>query len=611
MSLTASYAALAVMLVRLLIKKAPKIFSYVLWSIVLFRLVCPISFESPLSLIPGKTEAIPYNIAVFQNPTVIKGIETVDNTVNDPVQSSFPTVNAVAGPNSMDAVTEIASIIWLLGIAVLLGYGMMSYNRLKNRIFDATLVRDNIFETDRIETPFVLGLIKPRIYIPTGLASKELDYILKHEQTHIKRRDYVIKPIAFCAVVLHWFNPLMWFCYSLMSKDMEMSCDESVLKQSSEDIRINYSSSLLALSARASGLLSPLAFGESNVKSRIKNVLNYKKPAFWIIVVAVVLVAAAAVSLISNPIHKDETVSKAEQLLKNKTEYVGDAPKVGNIIAMLDYPDKVYYDHFELDTDSPPYEVTVYLKTDTAEEYFMNDVNEPYFMKNAIIMFSLISNVDYINFHLIDDRNDLLLQYPIMQYPRKWVDTVMGRDVREFSKGEEEFIQLLNMLENFPIDEGSSIGIVGGVDGPTETAIVANIPDEEIALSAIEREGMYQNFILQVRENKRPFDWKNVSNPTYAPQLLLNDINHDGQKELIVILTTATGSGVHITEAHIINPETLMETYIENPSAIIMNHVKTEITQDQVGIDIDNEKTVVDIGELDIEPENLFSEEYN
>lgn len=468
MSLTAAYVAIIVMALRLLLKKAPKIFSYMLWGIVFFRLVCPISFESTWSLIPGKTSAISYNTFVnsiieTENSTVSTDDTINEKSVNGKIQPSLPLDDAEVDANNMDMVIKIASVIWVMGIVVLLEYSVMSYIRLKNRIFNATLMRNNIFETDRIQTPFVLGLIKPRIYIPTGLDSKELDYIVKHEQIHIKRGDYLIKPIAFLTLILHWFNPLIWLSYSLMLKDMEMSCDEAVIKQFSEDIRINYSTSLLVLSMKQSGLLN-LAFGENNVKSRIKNVLNYKKPTFWIIVVAVVLVATAAISLASNPINMGKTVSKAEQLLQYKTEYVGNAAKVGNIIMQLDYPDHIFYDHFELDTDSPPYGVTVHLKTDPETfNNFTSNIKEPPFMRNAIIMFSLIGNADHINFNLSDGQKNYL-----MEYPRNWANAVMGKNVYEFTQSKKEFAQYLEMVEKLPL-EGDSIGIIGGADAPVNT----------------------------------------------------------------------------------------------------------------------------------------------
>lgn len=315
MSLSASFVAVAVIITRLFLKKAPKIFSYALWAMVLFRLVCPITFESPLSLIPGMTNAIPQDIVYSQNPTITTQIEIIDNVINQSIQASLPAVNPAASVNPMGIFMEIAKSIWLLGILMFLSYGVISYIKLKNKLLTATLVENNIYETDRIQTPFVLGIIKPRIFIPIGLAGMELDYILKHEKTHIKHYDYIIKPLAFLIIVIHWFNPLMWLSYFLMIKDMEMACDESVMKQSNEDIRINYSNSLLSLSRKQSGLLFPLAFGESNTKSRIKNVLNYRKSAFWVTIFVVVIIAVVAVGLMTN--QKGNPNLQADTQLRN------------------------------------------------------------------------------------------------------------------------------------------------------------------------------------------------------------------------------------------------------------------------------------------------------
>ncbi|MGI5879180.1 MAG: M56 family metallopeptidase [Syntrophomonadaceae bacterium] len=321
MSLTASYVVLAVIIVRLLIKRAPKIFSYALWAIVLFRLVCPFSFESNFSLIPNNNEIIPRDIIYSQNPAINTGVTITDKAINQSIQSTLPPVNPAASVNPMGIALEIGAIIWILGIVALLAYALISYFRLKRRLSTATLVNDNIYETDGIKTPFVLGLIQPGIYIPTNLSGSELGYIIKHEETHIRRYDYIIKPVAFLALVIHWFNPLIWISYFLMVKDMEMSCDESVMKQFSGDIRASYSNSLLSLSIKQSGLLSPLAFGESNVKSRIKNVLNYRKPAFWTVVIIAVAAIVISAGLMVDPVntitYKNEALGFSLKLPKD------------------------------------------------------------------------------------------------------------------------------------------------------------------------------------------------------------------------------------------------------------------------------------------------------
>lgn len=306
MSLTASYAALAVIVTRFFLRKAPKVFSYALWVVVLFRLLCPFNFESHISLMPVNKESIPENIVFEENSTIDTGISFIENAVNNSIQLSLPPVNPTSTVNPMDIIIEIGSIIWISGTIILLIYGVVSYFKLKTNLNTATLVNDNIFETDQISTPFVMGIIKPKIFIPATISENELYYIVKHEQTHIKRYDYIIKSIAFLALTIHWFNPLMWLSYFLMSRDMEMSCDESVIKSTNGDIRINYSNTLLSLSVKQSRLTVPLAFGESNVKSRVKNILNYKKPSFWIFVVAIVIVLILVIALGTNPIPVEE-----------------------------------------------------------------------------------------------------------------------------------------------------------------------------------------------------------------------------------------------------------------------------------------------------------------
>ncbi len=306
MSLTASYVAIAVIIVRFFLKKSPKIFSYVIWSVVLFRLLCPITFESQLSLIPLNMESIPQNIVFTENSSIDTGVSVIGDTLNNTVNTSLPAVNSAAIINPIDVIIQIGSIIWVAGIILLLIYGLASYIKLKNKLTIATLIDDNIFETDQIRTPFVMGIIKPKIFIPVNIPDEEFNYILKHEQTHIKRYDYIIKLLSFLALTIHWFNPLMWLSYFLMSKDMEMSCDETVIKSTGEDIRTKYSNSLLSLSVKQSGLLVPLAFGESNVKSRIKNILNYKKTSFWIFATVIAIVAGIVVALGTNPINEQQ-----------------------------------------------------------------------------------------------------------------------------------------------------------------------------------------------------------------------------------------------------------------------------------------------------------------
>ena len=300
MSIAASIVAVAVMLARIPLKKVPKIFSYALWAVVLLRLICPFGFESPTSLMPTNAEIISPAIVTAPMSKINSGIPAVDDTVNLFFENAVPLTSI----NPIQIFLKIGTCIWLCGLIVLILNAVIGYNRIKHIVYDATLVRDNIFETDKISTAFVLGFIRPTIYIPTVVKGKQLDYILKHEQVHIRRKDHLIKPLAFFVVAIHWFNPIVWISYYLMSKDMEMSCDEAVLRKSNEDIRQAYSTSLVNLYTRNPGLLNPLAFGEGSVKTmkaRIKNVLNFKKTPRWAIVLSSFLVVLFMAGFTTNP----------------------------------------------------------------------------------------------------------------------------------------------------------------------------------------------------------------------------------------------------------------------------------------------------------------------
>lgn len=440
MSLTASYVIIFVILVRLLLKKAPKVISYLLWGVVAFRLIIPFSFESMFSLMPRNTNTvpIPHDIIYQQSPQINSGIEVVDYFIS----GSLPAPTIGASVNPLQIYVEIGAYIWVLGIIALLIYSLVSVLKLKRQLKGAQLIEQNIFQAKNLKTPFVLGLIEPKIYLPLGLKAEERSYILLHEQTHIQRKDHVVKVLAFLILSIHWFNPLVWIAFVLMSTDMELSCDERVLKQMSEDIKKPYANSLLSI-ATGKHILNggPLAFGEGNVKGRIKNVLNYKKPTFWVIAVALVIVLVVAVGLFTNPITaKPDDNSLTSQLLKNKTEYVGDNSKVGGIISLLTFPESIAYDSFKLSTDSEPFTVTVNLKTDTkTKNLYSGEVNQQRFQDNAIIMFALIGNVEYISFNL----DDGLAPY-FIQYTRGWANHQYGKDVRDFAKSKEEFSKLIN-----------------------------------------------------------------------------------------------------------------------------------------------------------------------
>lgn len=308
MSYTASLVIVAVLLVRLLLGRAPKIFSYCLWAVVLFRLLCPISFESSASPLPSAQLIDPATIAQ-QRPVVTSGIEAIDRPINGYLTSSyFEGVTQPVG-HSRQLAASLAGI-WLAGALALAGKSGYELHRLHRRLRNARHLDGPVWLADNIGTAFVLGVRRPRIYLPGGISTTERRYILLHEETHLRRLDHLWKLLGFGALVLHWFNPLVWLAFRLGVQDMEMSCDEAVLKKLGPEIRPDYSASLLRLAANSPNPASALAFGEGGVKQRIKNVLSWRRPALWVSLAALVGVALCIGWLAANP--KQTPLSGAE-----------------------------------------------------------------------------------------------------------------------------------------------------------------------------------------------------------------------------------------------------------------------------------------------------------
>jgi len=304
MSITGTYVILFIMVARLLLRRLPKIFSYALWSAVLFRLVCPFSLKGAFSLVPHKTQSISKNI--MQAASIPGGGDAAFN--GEAVNLSLFSGSA-SSVDPMQIWISAATAVWIAGVALLFCYSIITMFRLGKRLKNTKHVAENIYEVRGIKTPFVFGIMNPRIYIPDNLSENEKSYIVRHEETHIKRFDHLIKPFAFLVLCLHWFNPLVWAAFYLMSEDMELSCDESVIRSMGSGIKQDYSSSLLSLSTEKRAISAcPLAFGESNPKGRIKNILNYRKPAFWIVILALAVVSAIFIGLMTNPDVKDKTV---------------------------------------------------------------------------------------------------------------------------------------------------------------------------------------------------------------------------------------------------------------------------------------------------------------
>ena len=312
MSLTASVAIVFVILLRLLLKKAPKVISYALWGVVLFRLLCPVSIGSSFSLynlfdapteesgtVTSVIEYVPSNIVHTEYPSVALLVPGISDAINEALPQGQEQL--VADP--LEAPMSIATYVWMIGVLGMGIYSIVSYVRLRRKLSVVVPLRDNIFIADDIKSPFVVGLFRPKIYLPCNLGDKEQEYIILHEQHHIKRLDHVMKALAFLALAIHWFNPLVWVAFILASKDMEMSCDEAVIHKVGSDVRADYSASLLTLATGRRIIAgTPLAFGEGDTKGRINNLSKWKKPAVWVVLLAVVACAVLAITVLTNPI---------------------------------------------------------------------------------------------------------------------------------------------------------------------------------------------------------------------------------------------------------------------------------------------------------------------
>ncbi len=310
MSIAAGWLILAVIALRLLLRRAPKRFRLLLWAVVGLRLALPWSIESALSLIPS-AQTLPEGIMLERAPVLDTGISALNGAINPGFTAAFtPELGASANP--LQVLLPIAAALWMLGAAAMLLWALVSWLRLRKRVREAVRLEENVYECE-IASPFVLGLFRPRIYLPFSLENGERELVLAHERAHITAGDHIIKPLGWLLLAAHWYNPLVWLAYALLCRDIELACDERVVRGLSLSDRADYSQALLDLSRPRGGVRAcPLAFGESSVKGRVKSVLSYKKPAFWLVLLAVVVCVGAAVCFLTDPKEEAEPVDDGD-----------------------------------------------------------------------------------------------------------------------------------------------------------------------------------------------------------------------------------------------------------------------------------------------------------
>ncbi len=359
MSVTASWLVLAVVILRLIFKKMPKSMNILLWGMVALRLVFPFSLESVFSLVPS-AQTVPNTIISDPTFSLSSGIKPFDNAVNDVLSDHYfegVTIPTGTGEFFMKAL----SIVWLVGLSVLLVYALVSFLKLKGKVSASIKYKDNIYVCDDIHSPFILGLFKPKIYLSSGLTEEEKSFVIEHEKEHLKHLDHLWKPFGFAILSVYWFNPLMWLAYVLLCKDIELACDERVIKKMNKENVANYSQTLLGFSGgRKLVLACPVAFGEVGVKERVKNVLSYKKPTFWIILVAVVVSIVLAVCFLTNPKEKQTPNANFKPEASN-----------GKVFAVTKKP-KLYSGYYVKEGAKPDEAVfpTVYINSNDRSGYF-------------------------------------------------------------------------------------------------------------------------------------------------------------------------------------------------------------------------------------------------
>ena len=301
LSISASWLVLAVLVLRLVSKRSPKWMNVLLWGMVALRLMLPFSIESALSLIPSAETLSPEVVRFDPAPTITSGVEFIDNAVNPSLSESFAAA-PLASVNPLYVWTYLAGWVWLIGLGAMLLYALVSYLRLRRRVSVSLCVRENIYLCDAISSPFILGVVKPRIYLPSGLDEVQRQNILAHERAHLARHDHWWKPLGFALLAVYWFNPVLWLAYTLLCRDIELACDERVIRTMDESAVKTYSTVLLACSMpRKAVITCPLAFGEVGVKERVRNALRYKKPAFWVVAASVTVCIVVAVCFLTNP----------------------------------------------------------------------------------------------------------------------------------------------------------------------------------------------------------------------------------------------------------------------------------------------------------------------
>ncbi len=485
MSITASWLIAAVILYRVLFRNAPKTIRVVLWGLVGIRLIWPFSFESRLSLIPS-AETISPDLLYSQTPVIQSGISRINQIVN-PVLTESLAPAAGASVNPLQVISGIAAVVWLAGLLVLLSYAGISYLRLRRRVRPSIRLYDRLWLCDQIESPFILGLFKPRIYLPSTLSEPQLSHVISHETSHISRLDHWWKPLGYLLLAVNWFNPLVWLAYYLLCRDIELACDEKVIRTMPPDAKKDYSHTLLSLSLPRQMIAAcPLAFGEISVKQRIRTILNYRRPAFWLIAAALLVSAAVAIGFLSDPKVTDEPPGQNEPRLDTGT-FAGGALLADHMAISALPPEGRYF-----------FEIILTEKTLTIH----GEDGELMISANAI-RFDHLSGTELLR-DLETEAFSLLMWQEREPADLIQPDDVISRGVYETAEGVRHAIYWINhrpawfgLGETARLYELQTVAATGGFDPPqgvvvTRSDLDMDGQDEIITVISSSEAGLYQ-----------------------------------------------------------------------------------------------------------------------
>lgn len=440
----AGWIVLAVLLLRLCLKKAPRWITCLLWGLVALRLVLPVSLESAFSLIPSE-QTVPNDIATMETPSIHTGVTVIDRPLNEMLQTVVPTLPAAdsvpstppsgeAGGtkndfSTLETVVTAGSWIWLVGVASMALYGLFSIWQVRRRVLDAVYLKENIWQSDRIATPFILGIFRPRIYLPYRLGENTIEQVLFHERAHLRRRDHWIKPFSFFLLAVYWFNPLLWVAYILLCRDIEVACDQRVLRQLPPHEHKQYAFALLECGVQRRTIAAcPLAFGEVGVKQRIKNVLHYRKPLLWVVIASLLVCSVAAVCLLTVP-ESDLVVLNSREVEPDHERCFYGSDTDGSIVpGGLEW----LWDHAENPRDKGKSDIPLVLTrsetelnelidamsdpqwgVDMRDWFELDKYDESYFEQNAIVSLFISCNTNYYDYTVTLEQTNKGLRYVI------------------------------------------------------------------------------------------------------------------------------------------------------------------------------------------------------